>query len=43
VWIDKKRKIIRQEGEKNDRGQTEMKDRWKEKVENNKNTEKLHV
>jgi hypothetical protein len=40
VWLDKKRKIIRQ-GKKEERGQTEMKDRCKEKVENNKDTEKL--
>jgi len=41
VWLDKKRKIIRQGGKKEERGQTEMKDRCKEKVENNKDAEKL--
>jgi hypothetical protein len=40
VWLDKKRKIIGQK-KKEERGQTEMKDRCKEKVENDKGTEKL--
>ena len=44
MWIGKRRKIIRQEEKKKEeRGQTEMKDRRKEKVENNKDTEKLLV
>jgi hypothetical protein len=41
VYRKKERNIIRRGEKKEARGQTEMKDWWKEKVENNKDTGKL--